>query len=276
MLTREQVTALTAQAARAANIYPSRDDAGNLLPGWQLNTNGEPVYTGSELGTRGVGVYGQSVESLILTGYLKPATLNLITTPELTDEVLLSSAVWTGQFGIQNLLNYLDSPILQNISQIALIAGSYQGLVNAGYLTGFEGARYQATLLQPAAKYGVNAVIAWVEGLVSPEQAADIANTARQGQFAIDFVDTYSNELSVAPDLPGFTNTVQRDEIDTIFEQIVGNPKIPLIEYVDIVEALVETTPSINQLLNTGPATRIPPVTNEDGQFRFSPGVARG
>lgn len=272
MLTSEQVTALTAQSARAANIYPIRDDAGNLLSGWQLNDSGIPVYTGSELATRGVGIYGQSVEALILTGYLKPATLNLIVSPDLTDEVLNSASVWTGQYGIETLLDYLDAPVLQNISQIALLIGSYQGLVNTGYLTGFEGARYQATLLQPAAKYGVTTVIAWVEGQVDSTLAAALANTARQGQYAIDFVDTFGAELSIAPELPGFESTVDRQELDSIFTEIVGNPKIPPIEYGDIVQVLVDATPTINQLFNTGPATRIPPVTDEDGQFRFSPG----
>jgi hypothetical protein len=264
MLTQQQVTALTAQAARAAT-YTSRDDAGNLLADWQLNDSEIPVYTGSEISTRGVGIYGQTPEGLILTGYLKPATLNLIVSPAMTAQVLNTPAVWTGQFGIESLLDYLNSDILQNISQLALLAGSYQGFVDAGYLSEVESARYQATLLQPAAQYGVTAVIDWIEGRTSTELTTKIDITARQGQYAIDFADTYAAQLNPGIDLPGFSNTVQREELDFALTEIIGNPKIPIIEYADIVSTLVSATNAAN----------IATPTTEDGIFRFAPGAQR-
>lgn len=273
MLNTQQVTALTAQAAKAADIYPKVDDAGNLLPGWQLNESEVLVYTGSELGTRGVGKYGQSPEALVLTGYLKPGALALITSSSMTAQVLNTPAVWTGQFGINSLLDYLDAPILQNISQLALLAGSYQGLVDQGYLTGDESPRDVATLIQPAAKYGVTAVIAWIEDLLSPEQSAAVAITARQGQYAIDFVNTYGSKLDPGIDLPAFSNTVQREEIDFVLEEIIGNPKIPTPEYADLVQALVEANPNV---FGTSAGSILPQLTDEDGKFRFSPGNTRG
>lgn len=75
-----QISALTA-AAKEAATYTSTDADGNLLSGWKLNANNAPVYTGEELGIRGVGEYGQSVAALINTGFVKPATLSLITRP---------------------------------------------------------------------------------------------------------------------------------------------------------------------------------------------------
>lgn len=273
MLNSQQVTALTAQAAKAADIYASTDEAGNLLPGWVFNDANVPVYVGDELNIRGVGKYAQSPESLVLTGYLKPSSLALITSPDMTAQVLNTPAVWTGQFGINSLLDYLDSDILQNISQIALMTGSYQGLLDTGYLVGNESARDIATLIQPAAKYGVTAVIAWIEGLLSPDQAVLIATAARQGQYAIDFIDTYGAKLNPGIQLPAFTNTVQRDEVDFVLEEIIGNPKIPTPEYADIVQALVEATPNV---FGTTPASRLPQLTDEDGRFRFSPGSQRG
>lgn len=264
MLTQQQVTALTAQAAVAAT-YDSRDENDNLLANWQLNSAGIPVYIGPEISVRGVGIYGQTPEGLILTGYLKPATLNLIVSPDMTAQVLNTPAVWTGQYGIENLLDYLDSNILQNISQIALLAGSYQGFIDTGYLVGSESARYQATLLQPAAQYGVNAVIDWIEGRADPESQNQIETTARQGQFAIDFADTFSLQLNPGIEIAGFTNTVQREELDFAVAEIIGNPKIPNIEYADIVSTLVTATANGN----------IASSTNEDGTFRFSPNTQR-
>lgn len=273
MLNTQQVTALTAQAAKAADIYPKTDEQGLPLPGWQLNESEVLVYVGSELGTRGVGKYGQSAEALVLTGYVKPGALALITSASMTAQVLNTTAVWTGQFGINSLLDYLDSSILQNISQIALLAGSYQGLLDQGYLSGNEPARDAATLIQPAAKYGVTAVIAWIEGLLSPEQSAQVAKAARQGQYAMDFIATYGTKLDPGISLPAFENTVQREEIDFVLEEIIGNPKIPTPEYADIVQALVESAPNV---FGTSPAARLPQLTDEDGKFRFSPGAPRG
>ncbi len=260
MLNITQVTALTAAAAKAANVYASTDDAGNLLTGWQLTSAGVPVYTGTELATRGVGRYGQSVSALILTGYVKPTTLSLIVSPDMTSTVLNTPAVWTGQYGIQSLLDYLDSPILQNISQIALLAGSYQGLLGFGYLTGKEEARRIAALIQPAARYGVDAVIDWIEGRSNPELKSLIEISARQAQYAIDFVTVNEAQLDLAPTVEGFTNTVIRTEIDQVLTQLIGNSKIPPLEYADVVATLVERAQAVD----------------EEGLFRFAPGAPRG
>ena len=258
MITAEQVTALTAQAANAAT-YDAYDVDGNLLADWQLNDNGDPVYLGSEIATRGVGVYGQTPAGLTLTGYLKPGTLNLITSPDMTITVLNTPAVWTGLNGISSLLNYLNDPILQNLAQIDIMTGAFQGLLDAGILVGNETARYQATFLQPATRYGVDAVVSWVQGIASTELTNKILIAARQGQYAIDFVDTYSNILTSGIELPAFTNTVDRQEIDQAVTDIIGNQKIPTIEYID-----------------TNVTITIPTAVNEEGIFRFAPGKPKG
>lgn len=258
MITAEQVTALTAQAASAAYISPYDLD-GNLLADWQLNIDGDPVYLGAEIATRGMGIYGQTPAGLTLTGYLKPGTLNLITAPDMTITVLNTPAVWTGLNGITSLLDYLNDPILQNLAQIDIMTGAFQGLIDAGILVGNETARYQATFLQPATRYGVDAVISWVQGIASADLTNKILIAARQGQYAIDFVEAYANLLTAGIELPAFTNTVERQEIDQAVEDIIGNPKVPAIEYADAITSV------------TAPAT-----VDEEGIFRFAPGKPRG
>ena len=206
MITSEQVTALTAQAAANAYVDPYDAD-GNLLADWQLNNNGDPVYLGAEIATRGVGIYGQTPAGLTLTGYLKPGTISLITAPSLTLTVLNTPAVWTGQNGVESLLDYLDDPVLQNIAQIDIMTGAFQGLIDAGVLTGGESARYQATFVQPATRYGVTAVVSWVNDTAGTDLTDNILLVARQAQYAIDFVDTYSSVLNAGIDVPGFDNT---------------------------------------------------------------------
>jgi hypothetical protein len=254
MITSEQVTALTAQAAANAFVDPYDAD-GNLLADWQLNDNGDPVYLGAEIATRGIGIYGQTPAGLTLTGYLKPGTLSLITAPSLTITVLNTPAVWTGQNGVESLLDYLSDPVLQNLAQIDIMTGAFQGLIDAGVLTGGESARYQATFVQPAARYGVTAVVSWINGTASTNLTNDILLIARQAQYAIDFVDTYSSLLNAGIDIPGFENTVERQDLDQAVIDIIDNPKVPSIDYVD-----------------TTTTTTLPTTVDEDGVFRFAPG----
>lgn len=270
MISQAQVTALTAQAAKAAS-YPAYDANGNLLPDWYINDFDVPVYAGSLVSTRGVGVYGQTPENLVLVELLKPASLSLIVSPSMTITVLNTSSVWTGLLGINSLADYLNAAAIQNIAQISLYEGAYQGLIDTGIIDGTESPRYIATFLQPSVRYGVDAVVAWVKGQTSGQLATLIQNTARQGQYAIDFVDTYGAQLNVAPALGGFENTVIRDELDEAVTDIIGNPKIPDIEFADQIPAGNVARP----LSGTIPVT-LPTTTKEDGTLRLAPNSERG
>jgi hypothetical protein len=63
----------------------------------------------------------------------------------------------------------------------------------------------------------------------------------------------------VAPELGAFDNTVFREEVDQAVADIIGNPRIPPIEYADVAV----------------PVT-IPTIITEDGTLRFAPGAPRG
>ena len=255
MFTTQQVTALTAQTAVACAV-DAYDADGILLPDWQLNTSNDPVYLGAEIATRGVGIYGQSPAALTLTGFLKPGTIDTyLQDPADTLAVLLQSTVWTGLLGVTSLLDYLNFPLIQNLVQQALLQGSYQGLIDTGMMTGDESARFQAAVVQPAAQYGVDAVIAWIVGVSPPDMIGKIQMAARQGQYAIDFVESYAAQLNVAPSLYGYDNTVQRQDLDQLVSNIIGNAKIPNIIYSDAAAVLAVT----------------PMLTDEDGIFRFAP-----
>lgn len=276
MISQNQVRALTAQAAAAA-AYPAYDTNGALLYGWLLNDDGNPVYLGPEVATRGVGIYGQTPESLELAGLLKPGATNLITSPELTITVLNTPAAWTGAYNVNSLLDYLNATALQHTVQIALIESSYQVLVSIGVLDGTESARYQATFLQPTVRYGIGAVFTWLNGQASAELTSNILIAARQGQYAIDFVDVYGDELLAGPDAPSTAFTTDRTVLDQVVTDIIGNSKIPSIDfgtYPDPTVALAEQTAAANAP-GAVPVT-IPVTTNEDGTLRFAPGQPKG
>ena len=279
ILTTGQVTALTAQAAAAAS-YPSVDDTGALLPDWYINDNGVAVYAGSAVATRGVGIYGQTADNLVLVGLLKSAALSLIVDPQATIIVLNTPSAWTGVYNINSLTDYLNSPGIQHQAQLALLEGAYQGLIDAGVLTGNEEDRYIATFLQPAVKYGVDAVVSWIEGTVDTDTGTAIEIAGRQGQYAIDFVNTYSAELNVAPTPVDSNNTVVRDQIDQAVADVIDNAKIPTIEYANtaaILAGLEAAAAAANLVANTANIViTIPLSATDDGIFRFAPGSGRG
>ena len=276
-LTTGQVTGLTAQAAAAAS-YASVDATGALLPDWYINSYGSAVYAGADVATRGIGVYGQTPDNLVLIGLLKSAALGLITDPAMTIVVLNTPSVWTGVYNINSLADYLDSPALQNQAQIALYEGAYQGLIDSGVITGDEEARYIATFLQPAVRYGVDAVVEYLQGSADSALSAAIEITARQGQYAIDFVNTYAVQLNVAP--VNSNNTVVRDQVDQAVADVIDNPKIPTIEYANVTAItadLAAAAAAANLVANTANiVVTIPPSATDDGIFRFAPGSRQG
>lgn len=256
MISPQQVTALLAQLNVAVDVYPAFDSINVLLPGWSYNLNGVPVYVGPELGTRGVGLYGQSVSSLVLTGYVKSAALNLILDHSLVSTVLNSPAVWSGLNGVGSLIEYLSNEDLQTQAQIDLMQGAYQGLLAAGVLTGNQGASFEATFVLPASRYGVDLVIAWINGQVDTATDITLTAAARQAQYAIDFVGSNSSALISVPVVPGYVNTTVRDTVDQAVTQVIGSDKVPVIDFGGANVANVN----------------IAPTTNEDGTFRFAPG----
>lgn len=272
-----QVTALTAQAAQAqASRFPAYDDDGNLMPGWQLSEDNNPVYVGPSLGNPGVGVgvYGQSVSGLVATGFVKSSALNLINGGATPATVLSSDAVWSGQYGVTGVLDYLNSKTIQNIVQVGLMTAAFIGLVDAGTVSENEDPRVVATLVQPATTYGVNEVVAWVDGFSNTEETIELQIAARQGQFAIDFVDYYGEEINlinVPPD-----GTTERDVIDQAIADIIDNPKVPVPEYTDIPTDRVNNTETIIQADGSLIKVNKPLTTNEDGTFRFAPGSNQG
>lgn len=275
-LSTSEVTALTAQTATAhASQFPPYDDDGNLQPGWALNDEtGEAYYNGPDLGKVGIGRYGQSVDGLVSTGFLKSGTLDLIKNGVSVESVLNSTSSWTNQFGMGSLTDYLKSPILQNITQIGLMAASFAGLTSAGVLRGNESGRVVATLLQPATQYGVDNVVQWVDGFADTQEVVDLTIAARQGQYAVDFVQYYNEDINLFTAVEG--TTAQRDVIDQAVAEIIGNPKVPIPQYTDIPTEIVDNTQSIIQADGTIIKVDKPTTTNEDGTLRFAPGSNQG
>lgn len=278
-----QVTAMTAQMAENQALqYPAYDDDGNLMPGFELNENNDPVYVGTELGARGVGKYGQSVAGLISTGFVKSGVLDLLKNGISVDSILKSASAWTGQLGIGGLMDYLNSPALQNIAQIGLMVASFDGLQASGVITGNEDPKFIATFLQPATFYGVDSVVQWVDSFPTDVPVEELKITARQGQYALDFYNLYGEDLNITATAivaPTSVEATDRLVIDQAVAEIIGNPKVPVPQYTDIPVQIVNTAEVAGGEVVLQPDDTIirVPVTVAaaeagDGTFRFAPG----
>lgn len=272
-----QVTAMTAQTAQNRALkYPAYDDDGNLMPGYELTESGDPIYTGPDLGSasRGVGIYGQSVQGLVSTGFIKSSALNLINGGASPATVLSSNSVWSGQYGVGGLSDYLNSKTLQNIVQVGLMTAAFVGLVDAGTLRENEDPRVVATFVQPATEYGVNNVVKWVDGFATPQEASILEVSARQGQYTIDFVDYYNEEINLVSTPPD--GTTDRSVIDQAIADIIDNPKVPVPQYTDIPVDAVNDTETVIQTDGSLIKVNKPTLADEDGTFRLSPNNNRG
>lgn len=193
-----------------------------------------------------------------------------------TSTILQSPTVWTDQYGIDTLDAYLDSPKIQNAAQQSLMAGAYEGLVAAGILQGTEAPRFIATFLQPATLYGVNAVIAWIEGTASPETVIKCQIAARQAQFAIDL----SNQVAAGEDIvepPIIVEPPPGGDVDVGIEVPIDEEENPTIDYTDraVIDRVLQEIIDNAKIPTPRYATPVRvqlPRADEDGTFRFAPG----
>jgi hypothetical protein len=279
----QQVTALTAQAKAAAsgalgNLLPS--NLASLLPSnlasspfAQLQSAGQSLYQ------VGVGLYNQTASTLELSGFLKPSARFIDATPERLAEALNSPAVWTGQGGINSLADYLANEELQNTVQIQTMQGAFQGLVDAGLLSGKEPIAEQAALVQAAAQYGVDAVDAWVDNRAPPDLSAALTIAARQGQYAVALVE--SDPLLIEPPaLQGFENVTVRGQLDQSITAVINEARIPAVEFGGVpaaTAAVDEQQPNPFAPRDTdleGTAQQL--AGTDSGTFRLAPGRRSG
>jgi hypothetical protein len=183
---------------------------------------------------KGIGAFGFSPAQLESTGFLKPGTVQNFLSSAGADieNVLKSASVWTGKAGIDNLTNLLGDAGLQALTQNEIMIGALDGLKAAGIVTGKESSTVLGSLVQTATKYGVDTAVEWVKGVAPADLVESINQTAKNAQYAVNFVDTKASELVTSSQrLGGFTNTVLRDGVDLAVKQVINNPKIPLPDF---------------------------------------------
>jgi hypothetical protein len=140
--------------------------------------------------------------------------------------------VWTGKSGVGSLGGLLSDPKLQSLTQNEIMIGALDGLKSAGIVTGNESPKDLASFVQTASKFGVDNTVSWVKGVAPSDIVNQITATAKNAQYAIDFVNNKSTELVTGGlQLGGFTGTVERSALDTALQEVISDAKIPAPNY---------------------------------------------
>jgi hypothetical protein len=183
--------------------------------------------------TAGVGKYGLDAGQLESAGLVKPGTAAFVNqgANSLTS-VLGSPAVWTGKNGVNNLDSLLASPAKQDLGFQDLMSAGMQAVKALGLPVNALGTASLTGLALNAAKSPA-ATLDWAKGAALPAGVkAQFDTAARDGAFAANLADTKLNGamLQEIPAAPA-TNTCNRATVDAASQRVVGNDKIPKIDW---------------------------------------------
>lgn len=189
---------------------------------------------------KGLGTYGLTADQLQQAGLIKPGTAELINQdPANTVDILSSPTVWTGQGGAENLDSVLANPTLQSVAQQSTLISSYNQLSELGVVSNTKNNIFGSTtdlgaVVNNAANYGISATTAWLNNTVGGSDIGQLTTSAIQSVFGINFgqanqsVSGGGNPLQTGVQTPkGYSNTANRSVIDSAFNSIIGNDKIP-------------------------------------------------
>jgi len=189
---------------------------------------------------KGLGTYGLTPDQLQQAGLIKPGTAELINQdPANLVSTLSSPTVWTGVGGADSLDSILSNPTLQSITQQSTLATSYDNLSNLGVVSTTTNNLLSSNtdlgaVVNNAANYGISATTSWLNNTVGGSDIGQLTTSAINSIFGQNFgtvnqsVSGGGNPLQTGVQTPrGYSNTVNRSVIDTAFNSIIGNNKIP-------------------------------------------------
>ena len=184
--------------------------------------------------TAGVGKFGFDANQLEAAGVLKPgvAAQYLQSGANSLTSVLKSPTVFTGKDGIKSLTDLLGSESKQNGIQQNLMAQGLNGLKQVGIPTdSLNPAALTGTVLNAAKS--LTDTVDWAKGLPLPPGIKSAFDTvARDAAFAVDFAtqkvdNSLKQEIVPVP----ASDTVNRETLNAASSRVVGNPKVPVIDY---------------------------------------------
>ena len=190
--------------------------------------------------TLGAGKYGMDAKQLEAAGLVKPGTSAYVAQgANALTSVLNSPAVWTGKNGVTNLNSFLSSPAKQDLSFEGLMATGLSALKSLGApLNALAPASLTGVALNAAKS--VSTTLDWAKGASLPgDVKSAFDSVARDGAFAANLADTKLNGamLLEVPATPAVA-TANRATVDAASQRVVGNEKVPQVNYSEPVAPL--------------------------------------
>ena len=192
--------------------------------------------------SKGVGTYGLTADQLQTAGLLKPGVADQVKQDPANAVIVLSSPTsWTGKQGATDINVILNDIGLQTATQQGLMENTFSQLKQAGVINGTEVSTTLGPIVNASTVYGV-ANTAQVLNNTSTATANAAATAAAVG--VIGFIASSSfggsfgsiNQIlsggrgalssGTVPAI-GYTNTVNRVNVNQAMKAIIGNPKIP-------------------------------------------------
>lgn len=192
--------------------------------------------------SKGVGTYGLTADQLQTAGLLKPGIADQVKQDPANAVIVLSSPTsWTGKQGATDINAILNDINLQTSTQQGLMENTFSQLKQTGVINGTEVSTTLGPIVNAATVYGVSNT-AQVLNNTSTATANAAATAAAVG--VIGFIASSSfggsfgsiNQIlsggggalssGTVPAI-GYTNTVNRVNVNQAMKAIIGNPKIP-------------------------------------------------
>jgi len=184
----------------------------------------------------GLGNFGLDATQLEKAGYVKPGTAAkyLTTGQNSLTSVLKSPSVWTGKDGINEVQNLLTNPSAQNKIQQGLMSTGIEQVKQLGLPIDKLSPQLLSGVALNAAK-SVTDTVNWAKGQTSgipTDITAGFDQVAKDASFAVNLVDEkIGNESLNIKAITGSTNTVNRATLNAALGRVVGNEKIPKLDF---------------------------------------------
>lgn len=221
-------------AKQASALVPIRNISTPQLTGalaqvQQLIGQGSTGFSNS----LGVGQYGLDCNQLELAGYVKPGTSARYLASGTNDltSVLGSPTVWTGKGGIKNVDGLLASVPAQNNIQQTLMSNGLGTVAQMGIPINKMNPQALAGTAVNAAKSAAN-TLAWASDKLPSSIKSAYDSVARNVAYAVDFANSKITDAMKGLSSPTpAIDTVDRSTLNAATKRIVGNPKIPNVDY---------------------------------------------
>ena len=181
----------------------------------------------------GCGKYGFTAAQLESAGLLKPGTTGTYINQAANSltSVLKSPAVWTGKYGINSLDAFLSNPAVQDLTQQTLMSSGLAAAATLGVPINNLSSKDTAGIAANFAKsptVGAN----WILGRLPADEQANFDQRFKNAQFAVGSADSKMNDALLQQTPPDeAVDTVDRATLTAAVTRVVGNDKIPSVEY---------------------------------------------